>query len=129
MATSKNNILGLGELEKEIMEVLWQRGSGTVREVLETLHTKRSLAYTTVMTVMARLADKELLRREALPNGSFLYVPSQSKEALYAATSKSFFKELIKYSSTVAVAQFVDVLEHTDQKELAKLKAFLQQRV
>ena len=58
----------LGELEREIMDVLWDAGEASVRQVLEQLNARRvrtrHLAYTTVMTVMSRLADKELLSRE-----------------------------------------------------------------
>ncbi len=46
----------LGELEEAIMEIVWQRDAEvTVREVWEALQPTRSLAYTTVMTVMSRL--------------------------------------------------------------------------
>src|SRR4051794_34682914 len=51
----------LGELELAIMRIVWARGTVTVREVLDALTPTRPLAYTTVMTIMSRLADKELL--------------------------------------------------------------------
>src|SRR6266540_7508249 len=57
----------LGPLEAEVMRVLWAaKAPITVREVLERLNRGRrpALAYTTVMTVMSRLAEKEILRRE-----------------------------------------------------------------
>ncbi|MHB8626434.1 MAG: BlaI/MecI/CopY family transcriptional regulator [Aggregatilineales bacterium] len=57
----------LGDLEADIMEVIWARPADkgtTVREVFEILHKDRSIAYTTVMTTMARLAKKRLLRAE-----------------------------------------------------------------
>ena len=46
----------LGELEAAIMDILWARGQATVREVLDELSSTRSLAYTTVLTIMSRLA-------------------------------------------------------------------------
>lgn len=54
----------LGDLEAEIMEVIWSRPSGitTVRDIFKTLSRRRRIAYTTVMTTMARLARKRLLR-------------------------------------------------------------------
>lgn len=55
----------LGDLEAEIMEVVWARPSGlatTVRGVFEALSRRRQIAYTTVMTTMARLTRKNLLR-------------------------------------------------------------------
>lgn len=53
----------LGELELEIMQIIWARQRVTVREVLEALSEKWSLAYTIVMTVMTRLVDKDILRQ------------------------------------------------------------------
>ena len=52
----------LGDLEADVMEAIWALGHATVHDVLERLAAAdRELAYTTVMTVMSRLADKGLL--------------------------------------------------------------------
>ena len=53
----------LGPLESEVMEIIWDRGEVTVRDVYEELTEARSIAYTTVMTTMGRLTDKGLLQR------------------------------------------------------------------
>ncbi|ADB33814.1 transcriptional repressor, CopY family [Kribbella flavida DSM 17836] len=55
----------LGELERLVMEQLWAADAAlTVREVHERLAGTRELAYTTVMTVLDRLAKKQLTERE-----------------------------------------------------------------
>jgi predicted transcriptional regulator len=55
----------LGELERLVMEQLWAAPDAlTVREVHERLADTRELAYTTVMTVLDRLAKKKLTERE-----------------------------------------------------------------
>src|SRR6266566_4084860 len=49
----------LGDLEAEIMEVLWERPINqgtTVREMFEVLYERRHMAYTTVMSTMTRMA-------------------------------------------------------------------------
>lgn len=52
----------LGELERAVMDHLWSSGEPlTVREVHEALRSQRELAYTTVMTVLQRLARKDLV--------------------------------------------------------------------
>src|SRR5919198_2563705 len=55
----------LGDLENDVMEEVWRRGSGTVREVLDALNDDdwRERRYTTVLTVMHRLEAKRMLRR------------------------------------------------------------------
>ncbi|HEY0471497.1 MAG TPA: BlaI/MecI/CopY family transcriptional regulator [Kribbella sp.] len=65
MATDPRIPRPLGELERLVMEQLWAaQGALTVREVHERLVGTRELAYTTVMTVLDRLAKKHLTERE-----------------------------------------------------------------
>jgi predicted transcriptional regulator len=55
----------LGDLERLVMERLWAAPAAlTVREVHDQLAGTRELAYTTVMTVLDRLAKKKLTERE-----------------------------------------------------------------
>ena len=72
----------LGDLEAEIMELIWARPAGqgtTVRDVFEVLYERRRIAYTTVMTTMARLARKNLLRAEKVDQ-AYVYYPTVSQE-------------------------------------------------
>jgi predicted transcriptional regulator len=73
----------LGELERAVMDVLWDRGTpATVREVAEMLHS-RDLAYTTVMTVLDRLAGKGMVERDRAGR-AWSYRPAASREAFIA---------------------------------------------
>lgn len=72
----------LGDLEAEIMELVWDRPPDqptTVRDVFEALYARRRLAYTTVMSTMARLARKNLLRVEKADQ-AYVYYPTSSQE-------------------------------------------------
>ncbi|MEO3743887.1 BlaI/MecI/CopY family transcriptional regulator [Plantactinospora sp. B5E13] len=72
----------LGDLERAVMDVLWDRstdGGVTVREVAEALR-DRELAYTTVMTVLDRLAGKGMVERER-EGRAWRYRPAASREA------------------------------------------------
>src|SRR5581483_583585 len=76
----------LGDLEAEIMEVIWGRPAGvgtTVRDVFEPLYERRRIAYTTVMNTMARLAKKNLLRVEKA-EPAYVYFPAFSQEEFVA---------------------------------------------
>lgn len=73
-----------GELEAVIMDLLWSRGgSATVRDVLGELQQSRTIAYTTVMTVMDNLHRKGFLAREK-DGRAWRYETVQSREQ-YAA--------------------------------------------
>ena len=70
---------GFGELERTIMAVLWDAGRPmTVRQVHAALSDSRSLAYTTVMTVLSRLHAKGILRRSEAGR-AFTYEPVHSR--------------------------------------------------
>lgn len=126
-ATLKKKGNVIGELEKDILEALWGMEEGTVRDVLGALSRKRKIAYTTVMTVMGRMVEKGYLCRKELGNGSFLYTPCQKREAFYATTSRVLFSQMIRNFGSVAVAQFVDVLEEVDPKQLQALRKRLRE--
>jgi predicted transcriptional regulator len=72
----------LGDLERAIMEVLWQTDSSlTVRQVSNGL--PQNLAHTTVMTVLDRLAKKGFARRER-DGRAWRYRPAATREAYVA---------------------------------------------
>lgn len=74
----------LGELEQAVMDVLWCRSTPTsVRDVHAELRRGRTIAYTTVMTVLDRLAKKRVVIRQ-LDGRAWLYRPARSRVDLYA---------------------------------------------
>ncbi len=129
MKTIVQKIHLFGDLESDIMEILWKRESGSVREVLSELSKKRVVAYTTAMTVMSRLHEKGLLVRFANDAGGYTYAPKERRERFLASASREFIESIIKEFGPVAVAQFMDIMRESDKKqkdewrrELAKIK-------
>jgi predicted transcriptional regulator len=76
--------MALGDLEREVMTRLWDAGEPlTVRHVHELLSRERDLAYTTVMTVLDRLAKKGVV--EQIKDGrAYRYAPVQTREQMTA---------------------------------------------
>jgi predicted transcriptional regulator len=68
-------------LELECLKVLWTLGEGNVKDVRQALTGSRNLAYTTVMTVLDRLARKGGVARRKVGR-SFVYVPVLSRGVL-----------------------------------------------
>jgi len=94
----------LGPLEAEVMQVMWASGGRmSVRAVLDRLNDGRdqALAYTTVMTVMARLAEKDILRRERDGRG-YVY------EAIVADAAAIAVRSVVRDFGEAAIAQFVN---------------------
>jgi predicted transcriptional regulator len=93
-----------GPLESEVMDAVWRAGRPVaVREVIDDLNGSRSepLAYTTVMTVMSRLADKNVLSRRKAGRG-YVYEANAPDAAGIAV------KDVLRAYGDVAVAHFVD---------------------
>jgi predicted transcriptional regulator len=97
----------LHELESEVMEDVWRAGESTVREVMERLNprTSKPRAYTTYMTVMARLHKKGVLDRRRDGKTDF-YAPTLSREQFMAARAKSEVAELVAQYGDVALSHF-----------------------
>ncbi|MBA4864297.1 BlaI/MecI/CopY family transcriptional regulator [Streptomyces sp. PSKA54] len=69
-----------GELERTVMDVLWEAGKPcTAKDVLEALP-GQDLAYTTVITVLERLARKGTANRRRTGR-SWQYTPAASRES------------------------------------------------
>jgi predicted transcriptional regulator len=103
----------LGELEAEIMQVVWARPDAaiTVREVYEVLGETRKIAYTTVMTVMGNLAKKGLLAVEQTGK-AYAYRATQTYERFTEAAVTRIVDELLKDFTDPAIACFTRALGH-----------------
>ena len=60
---SRHSILDLAPLELDCMNALWPSGEATVRQIQEALRPTRPRAYTTIMTILDRLAQKGIVQR------------------------------------------------------------------
>lgn len=68
----------MGPTEARLMDLAWEKKSLTVKEALFFLGRKSDLAYTTVMTILGRLADKGLLEKTR-DGRQFVYEPAVGK--------------------------------------------------
>ena len=84
----RHSILDLAPLELECMSVLWPLGEGTVRDIHRQLAVSRPRAYTTIMTIMDRLAHKGIVTRHRVGR-AYRYQPNLSAdEARVSAIEK-----------------------------------------
>ena len=111
----------LGPLEAVVMERLWKRGEATVRDVVEDLSRTRSLAYTTVMTIMTRLYAKGLLAR-VRDGKTYRYRPAFSREEHRERLSRDLVRGLVDEFGEVALAHFAAELDGVDAAHRAALR-------
>jgi predicted transcriptional regulator len=113
----------LGPLETEVMETVWRLGETTVRDVHAELSQRRDLAYTTIMTTMARLASKGLLARDT-SGLAHRYRPTISREQYAETTVTSVVDWLVDSFPVPAMTYFADVIDDdTDPEVLDALRA------
>jgi predicted transcriptional regulator len=111
--------VALGELERAVMAQLWAApGPLTVREVHDRL--ERELAYTTVMTVLGRLAKKGVVRQER-DGKAYRYAAASSREQLAASLMLDALGDVGEDRAATLVA-FVD---QVGPEEVAALRAAL----
>lgn len=115
----------LGSLEKEIMEVIWRNSAEVcVRDVFETLVIQREIAYTTVMTIMGRLADKKLLEKQKIGNAYF-FKPTLTREAFTEMMVGNVIDDLLADFSDAALACFINRVGNKDLETVNKLERLL----
>lgn len=93
--------------ELEVLQVLWDNGPSTVRQVMDALNRRRPRAYTSVMSLMNVMADKRLLKRR--PQGrAYLYEPARARDNTLGQMVNDLVARAFGGSTSAMVAQLLD---------------------
>lgn len=107
-----------GELQVQIMGVLWRTGEGTVEHVRAALPAAHRSAYTTVQTVLNRLAERGLLTRRR-QGAALVYTPEVSEgEYVHRSIERTLERSSLE-ARKVALAQLIGGI---DEAELSALQ-------
>lgn len=116
----------LGELETEIMEIVWyQKGAVTVKDITDILEKRRQIAYTTVMTIMSRLVDKGVLTRH-LNGTSYLYRPKITKDQFVAKAVHGIFSSAVSTLGAEVLTHFVKEINKVSPQKRRELLKILE---
>lgn len=115
----------LGELESQIMNWLWRNGEGTVRDVQNGLNAEPEPAYTTIMTVMSRLAQKGLLTKTKRSH-AFLYRPAMTKPQFQKNLMRKVMGSLLDSFGTPALSHFVDAVHDELPEKIDELAELIE---
>ena len=120
-------VKNLGPLEQRALDVLWARGTATVRELVE--DSCRDLAYTTVMTTLDRLYKKNILTRSE-EGRAFRYSPRFSREELDREAAGHAFRQLLDCtpSSSLPLSFLVEILGARDAQLLDDLRLLVERK-
>jgi len=109
--------------ELEIMKIVWERDSSTVRDVYEALLKKRKVAYTTVMTMMKILEQKKYLKKTQLDR-AYVYRPAQPKRQVVGAMVRDFINRVFNGATEPLLVHLVEEhnLSREELEEIARLR-------
>ena len=113
----------LTEQELEIMKIVWERESSTVRDVYEALLKRRKVAYTTVMTMMKILEQKKYLKRTQAER-AYVYRPAQPKRLVVGAMVRDFINRVFNGATEPLLVHLVEEhdLSPEELEEIARLR-------
>ena len=116
----------LGELQRAVIEVVWERGEASVHQVREKLSRKRKLAYTTVLTAMQKLEKAGWLRHRS-EGKVYIYAPTRTREE---AGARSVLKFLDRIFDGDALLMFQHLMRQSklSDKELRELRKIIDEK-
>ena len=124
--TQKNNIK-LSPLELKAMEALWKLGRASIREILEQIPVSKTLAYTTVQTLVFRLEAKRALRKQRKIGNAYVFVPVITRRQAYRRLVSDFL-ELFSGSPLPVMSHLADTGKLT-LDDLRDLERILKERM
>ncbi len=112
--------------ELEIMKIIWQRDSATVRDVYEALLERRRIAYTTVMTMMKILEQKKFLKRTQVDR-AYLYRPAHPQKQVIGAMVRDFVNRVFNGSAEPLLVHLVEDRQ-ISAKELEEIRRTMEKK-
>jgi BlaI family penicillinase repressor len=123
---SRKSLDHFGQLQRAVIEVVWELGEATVRQVWKRLCRKKDLAYTTVLTAMQRLEKNGWLRHR-VDGKKHVYLPTKTREQAGAGSVRKFVQRMFDGNALLLFRQLVEEGELSD-KELQELQKLINQK-
>ncbi|HZV87337.1 MAG TPA: BlaI/MecI/CopY family transcriptional regulator [Candidatus Binatus sp.] len=111
--------------ELEIMKLVWQRQTATVRDIYEALLEHRKIAYTTVMTMMKILENKGYLKKRR-QDRAFVYRPAHAKNQVIGNMLREFIDRVFNGSAEPLLVHLVKS-RHLREKDLQKIVRMIEE--
>jgi predicted transcriptional regulator len=105
----------LGAQELAIMKVVWRLKDASVRDVYETMRERRSVAYTTVMTMMNTLEGKGYLKKQ-LDGRAFRYRPAVPEQRVVGTMVREFVERVFDGGAGALLTHLVTDSKLTDEE-------------
>ena len=117
----------LSRLEVDVMDTVWDLAGCTSAQVVAEFHKKRSLAPTTIRTVLASLRSKGYLKLIPSIDRGFRFRPTVTRQAVARRSLKSLISSLCKNSPHQAISYLLDDAGVTDS-DLDEIRQMIEAR-
>ena len=117
----------LGDLEKAVLDDLWDHTSGEAKAVHQRVGVARGISLNTIQSTLERLHRKGLLSREKVSH-AYVYTPKLQRTELMGAMIANLVGSLGKTQAGTMLSAFVDFAVRVDHANLDRLEALLAAR-
>jgi BlaI family penicillinase repressor len=117
---------GLGSLQTEVMELVWQHGEATVSQLAEIIGQRRRVAYTTVLCAAQKLERKGWLKHR-LEGKAYVYSATRNREQVGARTLKELLRNTFQGDPRLLLSSLLEETRLSDA-ELKELRQLIDQR-
>jgi predicted transcriptional regulator len=119
--------MALGPLEAEILNIVWEIGSATVKDVHNRILSDpdRELAYTSVTTVLRRLTEKGWLACDQKQR-AFYWRPLLTRQQAEIIRAHEQLKRFLAVGHPDVVAAFADSLDEAEEDQIAAIAKKIQ---
>jgi predicted transcriptional regulator len=122
----KKSLDHFGKLQRAIIEVVWELGEASVRDVWKRLRRKREMVYTTILTSMQRLEKDGWLTHRVEGNKN-IYMPTKTREEAGAGSVRKFIHKMFDGNAALLFQQLVEQ-DELSAKELQELKRLIDKK-
>lgn len=122
----KKSLDHFGELQRAVIEVVWELGEASVRQVLRRLCRNKELAYTTVLTAMQRLERAGWLKHR-VEGKKHIYLPTRTRAQAGVGSVRKFVQRMFDGNALLLFRQLVEEGDLSDD-ELQELQLLINKK-
>lgn len=123
---TKKSLDHFGELQRAVIEVVWELGEASVRQVWKQLCRNKELAYTTVLTAMQRLERAGWLKHR-VEGKKHIYLPTRTRAQAGVRSVRRFVQRMFDGNALMLFRQLVEEGELNDD-ELKELQLIIDKK-
>ncbi len=125
--SQQSMINAISNAERPILELLWQKGPLTGREIYDHVRQSRPAAYTTVLTLIGRMVKKGSVRRRQA-GGLLVFEAAMERSEFENTVAAVVMKRILEISPSSAISTFVEAVSEWDESKLDEVMEIIEKK-